>query len=185
MTQERKALRRLVRGALIAAIYAVLCAALAPISYGEVQFRISEALTILPLLMPEAVPGLFVGCLIANLIGGAGILDIVFGSLATLIAGLLTYAMRKLPAWVALLPVVVINGLVVGGLRNAAAAGDGVGCAGPGGGLLRAGAAAAGAAAPPPAGEAAALSPRPLFGEEGLKRPVFGAARPRQPSIFP
>lgn len=79
MTQERKALRRLVRGALIAAIYAVLCAALAPISYGEVQFRISEALTILPLLMPEAVPGLFVGCLIANLIGGAGILDIVFG----------------------------------------------------------------------------------------------------------
>lgn len=119
MTQERKALRRLVRGALIAAIYAVLCAALAPISYGEVQFRISEALTILPLLMPEAVPGLFVGCLIANLIGGAGILDIVFGSLATLIAGLLTYAMRRLPAWVALLPVVV-NGLVVGWVLNAA-----------------------------------------------------------------
>ena len=118
MTQERKALRRLVRGALIAAIYAVLCAALAPISYGEVQFRISEALTILPLLMPEAVPGLFVGCLIANLIGGAGILDIVFGSLATLIAGLLTYAMRKLPAWVALLPVVVVNGLVVGWVLN-------------------------------------------------------------------
>ena len=51
MTQERKALRRLVRGALIAAIYAVLCAALAPISYGEVQFRISEALTILPLVL--------------------------------------------------------------------------------------------------------------------------------------
>ncbi len=116
MTQERKALRRLVRGAL----FAVLCAALAPISYGEVQFRISEALTILPLLMPEAVPGLFVGCLIANLIGGAGILDIVFGSLATLIAGLLTYAMRKLPAWAALLPVVVVNGLVVGWVLNAA-----------------------------------------------------------------
>ena len=65
-------------------------------------------------------PGLFVGCLIANLIGGAGILDIVFGSLATLIAGLLTYAMRKLPAWVALLPVVVVNGLVVGWVLNAA-----------------------------------------------------------------
>ena len=116
----RKGLRRLVRGALIAAVYAVLCAALLPISYGEVQFRVSEALTVLPILLPEAVPGLFVGCLLANLIGGAGILDIVFGSLATLLAAALTYALRRLPVWVAVLPVVVINGLVVGWVLHVA-----------------------------------------------------------------
>ena len=112
MTQERKALRRLVRGALIAAIYAVLCAALAPISYGEVQFRISEALTILPLLMPEAVPGLFVGCLIANLFSPYGALDIVVGSLSTLIAALLTARCRS--PWTAALPPVVCNMVLVG-----------------------------------------------------------------------
>ena len=62
--------RRLVRGALIAALYAVLCMAFFSISYGDVQFRISEALTVLPLLMPEAIPGLLVGCLLSNLLGG-------------------------------------------------------------------------------------------------------------------
>lgn len=120
MEQNRKLIRRLVRGALIAALYAVLCALLAPISYNEIQFRVSEALTVLPILLPEAVPGLFIGCLIANLLGGAGIMDIVFGSLATLVAGLLTWSLRKAPAWVALIPVVVVNGLVVGWVLNVA-----------------------------------------------------------------
>ena len=184
MTQERKALRRLVRGALIAAIYAVLCAALAPISYGEVQFRISEALTILPLLMPEAIPGLFVGCLIANLIGGAGILDIVFGSLAfdvcdaqaAGLGGAAAGGGGQRPC----------RGLgAERGLRNAAAAGDGVGCAGPGGGLLRAGAAAAGAAAPPPAGEAAALSRAPFLGRRGQNAPFSVRRGPDCPPFFP
>jgi uncharacterized membrane protein len=115
-----KTLRRVTRGALIAAVYASLCIALAPISYGQVQFRISEALTILPLLMPEAVPGLAIGCLIANLVGGAGVMDIVFGTLATLAAGLCTRFLRKGPAWIALLPVVVLNGLIVGWVLNAA-----------------------------------------------------------------
>lgn len=114
MSNTRKALLRLTRGALIAAVYAALCVALAPISYGQLQFRISEALTILPLLMPEAVPGLAIGCLIANLAGGAGILDVVFGMLATLVAGLCTRRLRRGPAWVALLPVVILNGLIVG-----------------------------------------------------------------------
>lgn len=189
MTQERKALRRLVRGALIAAIYAVLCAALAPISYGEVQFRISEALTILPLLMPEAVPGLFVGCLIANLIGGAGILDIVFGSLATLIAGLLTYAMRKCrPGWRCCggggqRP---CRGLgAERGLRNAAAAGDGVGCAGPGRWSATCWGCRCWRCCAAACRRNCCTKPRPLFGEEGPKCPVFGAARPRLPSIFP
>ena len=106
--------RRLVRGALIAALYAVLCLAFFSISYGDLQFRISEALTVLPLLMPEAIPGLFVGCLLSNLVGGYGVMDIVFGSAATLIAALATYFMRKLPAWIAVLPVVLVNALIVG-----------------------------------------------------------------------
>lgn len=108
--------RRIVRGGLIAAVYAVLCMAFFTISYGDLQFRISESLTVLPLLMPEAVPGLFVGCLLSNLLGGMGILDIVFGSLATLIAALLTRWMRNLPKPIAVLPVVLINAFVVGGV---------------------------------------------------------------------
>lgn len=120
MRETNKILVRLVRGALIAAIYAVLCVVLAPISFGEVQFRVSEALTVLPILMPEAIPGLLIGCLISNLIGGAGIMDIIFGSLATLLAAFCTYLLRKGPAWIALLPVVVINGIVVGWVLNVA-----------------------------------------------------------------
>ena len=108
--------RRIVRGGLIAAAYAVLCMAFFTFSYGDVQFRISEALTVLPLLMPEAVPGLFVGCLLSNLLGGMGILDIVFGSLATLLAALLTRLMRRLPKAIAVLPVVLVNAFVIGGV---------------------------------------------------------------------
>lgn len=106
--------RRMVRGGLIAAVYAVLCMAFFTLSYGDVQFRVSEALTVLPLLMPEAVPGLFIGCLLSNLLGGMGILDIVFGSLATLIAALFTRWMRKLPKAIAVLPVVLVNALIIG-----------------------------------------------------------------------
>ena len=79
----------LTASAVLAAVYAALTVALAPISYGPVQFRISEALTALPFLMPGTVWGVFIGCLIANLYTGSA-LDIVFGSLATLLAGLLT-----------------------------------------------------------------------------------------------
>ena len=75
--------------AVIAAVYAALTILLAPISYGAVQFRVSEALTVLPFLMPSTVWGLFAGCILANLYTGS-ILDIVFGSLATLLAALLT-----------------------------------------------------------------------------------------------
>ena len=75
--------------AVIAAAYAVLTILLAPISYGPVQFRVSEALTVLPFLMPGTVWGIFAGCILANLYTGS-VLDIVFGSLATLLAGLCT-----------------------------------------------------------------------------------------------
>jgi uncharacterized membrane protein len=99
-------------GAVAGAAYAALTIALAPISYGPVQFRAAEALTILPFICPYSAWGLFVGCVIANLYGGYGILDIVFGSLATLAAGLLTARIKI--KWLAPLPPVIINGLVVG-----------------------------------------------------------------------
>ena len=112
-----KNVRFMVQGALIAAIYAVLTVAFAPISYGPLQVRISEALTVLPFFTPAAIPGLFIGCIIANLYGmlmgmGAGMLDVVFGSLATLLAAYLSYKMPK--KWLVPLPPVVVNGVVVG-----------------------------------------------------------------------
>ena len=88
-TQNHSNVFRLVVLALIAAVYAALTILLAPISYGPIQFRVSEALTVLPFLMPGSVWGIFVGCVLANLYTGS-ILDIIFGSLATLLAGLFT-----------------------------------------------------------------------------------------------
>ena len=73
----------LTQAAMIAAIYVVLTYVFAPFSFGEVQIRISEALTILPLFTPAAIPGLFVGCLVGNILGGAILPDIIFGSIAT------------------------------------------------------------------------------------------------------
>ena len=106
--------RSLCLSAVIAALYAALTLLLAPISYGDWQCRLSEALTMLPMLMPQAVPGLFVGCILANLLGpSAGIFDIVFGSLATLIAALGTWYFRK-NKWLAAVCPVIANGVIVG-----------------------------------------------------------------------
>ena len=80
----------LCRAGVIAALYVALNYLLQPFSFGILQFRVSEALTVLPLLFPEAIPALFVGCVISNLIGN-GIYDIIIGSLATLIAAVGTY----------------------------------------------------------------------------------------------
>ncbi|SES98019.1 QueT transporter family protein [Anaerobranca gottschalkii] len=101
----------LVQGALIAAIYVVLALALAEISFGPWQVRIAEALTVLPYLTPVAIPGVFVGCLIANFFSPFGILDVILGSLATLIAAVLTYRMPK--RWLAPLPPVLVNTFVI------------------------------------------------------------------------
>ena len=87
--QNHSKLLKLATSAVVAAVYAALTIVLAPISYGPVQFRVSEALTVLPFLMPGTVWGVFAGCIIANLYTGS-VLDIVFGSLATLLAALLT-----------------------------------------------------------------------------------------------
>ena len=99
--------------AVIAALYAALTVVFAPISYGAVQFRIAEALTLLPVLLPQAIPGLAVGCLVSNLIGGYGVWDVVFGTLATLLAALLTYGLRK-NIWLAVAPPVLVNAVVIG-----------------------------------------------------------------------
>ena len=93
---SRRNTKNLCLSALIAALYAALTLAFQPISYGAVQFRISEALTLLPVLFPQAVPGLTLGCLISNLFNpmGATVYDVVFGTLATLIAAVITWRMR-------------------------------------------------------------------------------------------
>ena len=105
--------KTLARGAIIAALYAVLTLLLQPLSYGEVQIRFSEALTLLPILMPEAVPALAVGCLLANVLGGCMIVDIVFGTLATLLAAICTRRLRE-RFWLAALMPVLFNGVIVG-----------------------------------------------------------------------
>ncbi len=103
---------------IIAALYAVLTISLAPISYGVYQIRVAEALTILPFVYPIAMIGLFVGCLVANIFGGNGLPDIIFGSLFTLLAGYLTYLTskirsRKISLIMAPFPPVIINALGV------------------------------------------------------------------------
>ena len=101
----------LTQAAMIAAIYVVLTYVFAPFSFGEVQVRISEALTILPLFTPAAIPGLFVGCLVGNILGGAILPDILFGSLATLMGAIFTYQLRGKS--LAPLPPIAANTIVV------------------------------------------------------------------------
>mgnify|MGYP004642664471 CR=1 FL=1 len=107
-------IRDLTLAAMLAAVYAVLTMARPIPQYAGVQIRFAEALTVLPFLFPAATPGLFVGCLIANLLSPYGLLDVVAGSAATLIACLWTQSLRN--RWLAPLPPVVCNGLLVGGM---------------------------------------------------------------------
>ena len=87
--------KQLVRAGLIGALYVVLSLITFNFSSGAIQLRLSEGLTLLPLIFPESVVGVFVGCLISNIISGCAVLDVVFGSLITLIAGLLTFLIGK------------------------------------------------------------------------------------------
>ena len=103
----------LVQAAAIAAVYVVLTTVFAAFSFGEVQVRISEALTILPVFTPAAIPGLFVGCIISNFLGGAILMDVIFGSIATLIGAVFTYKLRNSSKWLAPVPPIVANALIV------------------------------------------------------------------------
>ena len=99
--------------AMIAAIYVVLTFIFAPFSFGDIQVRIAESLTILPIFTPAAIPGLFVGCLIGNILGGAILPDIIFGSLATLLGALGTFFLRKHHQFLAVLPPIISNMIIV------------------------------------------------------------------------
>lgn len=98
---------------MIAAAYVVLTVAFAPFSFKEIQVRISESLTILPIFTPAAVPGLAVGCLLANILGGAVAADVVFGSLATLIGAVGTRMLRDKNPVLAVIPPIIANMLIV------------------------------------------------------------------------
>lgn len=112
MTRTRFQTRRLALAGLIAAVYAAATLLLPIPQYGGVQFRVAEAMTVLPFLFPEAIPGLAVGCFLANLLGSPFVLDWIFGTLATLLAALWS---RRMPnVYLAALPPVVCNAVIVG-----------------------------------------------------------------------
>lgn len=116
MSNSRFTTRQLATAGIIAALYTVLSlfANVFGIAYGPIQCRFSEALTVLPFFLPEAIPGLFIGCLVTNLMSTVGPLDIIFGSLATLLAALWT---RRMPSkWLAPLPPVLCNAVIIGAM---------------------------------------------------------------------
>lgn len=117
MKKQKRSTVYTVQAALIAAIYAALTYAASPLSFGAAQFRISEALTILPVFTPAAIPGLVIGCIISN-IGSPYPLDMLFGSLATLLAALATRKTRSikikgLPLLSLIFPT-VFNSVIIG-----------------------------------------------------------------------
>lgn len=117
---KNKKVYSLVLGAFIAALYAALtyAASLAGLAYGQVQFRFSEALTVLACLTPAAIPGLTIGCFLGNLGSPFGMVDIVCGTFATLLAAVLSYKTRNvriknIPVLAPLFPVIT-NAVIVG-----------------------------------------------------------------------
>jgi len=124
-TSPRGRILFLAQAAAIAALYAGLTLATPMLSYGSIQFRFAEALTLLPALTPAAIPGLAVGCLLANLGSPYGLIDIVFGTLATLLAAICTWLLRKiqwkgLPLLSVLMPA-LFNGVIIGAVIAATA----------------------------------------------------------------
>ena len=116
MQKNRFTVRQLTLAAAVAALYVVLSylSNILNLTYGPVQLRFSEALTVLPFLCPMTAWGPFVGCIVTNILSPYGVLDLVFGSLATLLAGLLTA--RCPNKWLAPLPPILCNFVIVGGL---------------------------------------------------------------------
>ena len=112
--KNRKTIIKVAFAAIVAALYVVLTylAASMGLASSPIQIRFSEALTILPVFSPSAIPGLFIGCLLSNILTGCALWDIVFGSLATLLGAIGTYFLRKHPI-LSLLPPIIANTLIV------------------------------------------------------------------------
>ncbi len=112
--KNKKKIHGIAAGAIIAALYVVLTyiAAAFNLSSGVIQVRLSEVLTVMPVFTPYAIPGLFIGCLCANILTGCAITDVIFGSLATLAGALGTYFLRNRPA-LATLPPIMANAIIV------------------------------------------------------------------------
>jgi uncharacterized membrane protein len=108
-------IRFFTRAAIIASLYVAISLILHPISFGPFQVRVSETLTILPFFFPEAIWGLGIGCVLANIASPFGWIDIVFGSFCTLLAAIITWQLRKTGnPYLGMLPPVIINALGVG-----------------------------------------------------------------------
>ena len=112
MENQNRHLYLMVYGAAIAAIYVALTMSFSAISFGPVQFRISEALCILPFFTPAAIPGLFIGCFLSNLLCGAAVMDVVFGSIATLIGAVGSYCLRH-NKWLVCVPPILANAIII------------------------------------------------------------------------
>ena len=117
MNQKKLSVHSLVRCAVIAAVYVVVCLVLAPFSYGAIQVRVAEALCLLPVFGTEYILGVVLGCFLANLLGST-IVDVIFGTLATLLACVVTYKLRNVRfkglAIVPSLPPVLFNAVIIG-----------------------------------------------------------------------
>ena len=112
MENQNRHLYLMVYGAAIAAIYVALTMSFSAISFGPVLLRISEALCILPFFTPAAIPGLFIGCFLSNLLCGAAVMDVVFGSIATLIGAVGSYCLRH-NKWLVCVPPILANAIIV------------------------------------------------------------------------
>ena len=109
---KNKKLVFICQAAVIAALYVVLTYVFSAFASGVIQVRVSEALTILPAFTPAAIPGLVIGCLLSNTLTGCVLLDIIFGSVATLIGALGSYALRR-HTWLVPIPPIVSNMIIV------------------------------------------------------------------------
>ena len=116
-SKNRRRINFVVFNGIVAALYVVFTAPFANIAYGPIQVRIAEVMTVFPIFSWGMIPGVTLGCFIANLInpGNLGPVDIIGGTLATLIAGILSYFIGKKNKWLGLIPPVLVNGLIVGG----------------------------------------------------------------------
>ena len=116
-TSNKQRIKFVVFNGMVSALYVVFTAPFASIAYGPIQVRIAEVMTVLPIFSWRMIPGITLGCLISNLLSPSnlGPFDVIGGTCATLIAGILSYLIGKRNKWLGLIPPVVINGVIVGG----------------------------------------------------------------------